>query len=103
MSDNGTQFTSEDTQRFVASKGSHWKFNVAGAPWWNGLVERMVRSTKRCLRKCFLKKTLTFNEVSTILAEVELVTNNRPLTHTYEELGETLTPKSLAIWKKIKH
>ena len=28
-----------------------WNFNLEKAPWWGGLFERLVKSTKRCLRK----------------------------------------------------
>ena len=28
-----------------------WIFNLEKAPWWGRLFERLVKSTKRCLRK----------------------------------------------------
>ena len=44
---NQTRIKSElETKRIT------WRFNLERAPWWGGFFERMVRSAKRCLRKC---------------------------------------------------
>ena len=32
-SDNGTQFTAEETQNFASQRNIRWKFNLATAPW----------------------------------------------------------------------
>lgn len=44
-------FNDETVQEHLTTQGSQWIFNVERAPWWGGAFERMVRSTKRCLRK----------------------------------------------------
>ena len=49
--------------------GVSWQFNVERAPWWGGAFERMVRSTKHCLKKSigrahFSRDELTFLEMS---------------------------------------
>ena len=47
LSDNGKTFE-------AAAKSLHqvkWQFNVPKAPWWGGVFERLIRSTKRCLKK----------------------------------------------------
>jgi len=62
LSDNGKTFKAaakflsvvfkdETIQEHLANQGCQWIFNVECAPWWGGVFERMVRSTKRCLRK----------------------------------------------------
>ena len=61
----------------------------------------MVRSTKRCLRKTLRNAKLNFEELMTILTEIEGVLNSRPLTYSCEELGEPLTPAHLIIGRRI--
>ena len=69
------------------------------APWWGGIFERLVRSTKRCLRKVSGQAKLTYEEVFTVLAEVELVLNSRPLT--YVSADDLLTPSHLMYGRRI--
>ncbi|GFX70254.1 integrase catalytic domain-containing protein [Trichonephila clavipes] len=68
-------------QSFVADKGIHWKFIVERAPWWGGFYERLVKTIKDPLRKILGRALLTFEELSTILSEVEVIVNHRPLTY----------------------
>ena len=50
---------------------------------------------KRCLRKVLGNSRLTYDELSTILTEVESTLNSLPLTYLYVELGEALTSSHL--------
>ncbi|GFU07866.1 integrase catalytic domain-containing protein [Trichonephila clavipes] len=81
-------------QSFVADKGIHWKFIVERAPWWGGFYERLVKTIKDPLRKILGRALLTFEELSTILSEVEVIVNHRPLTYVENDPGEPepLTP-----------
>ena len=72
--------TSREVQEHLTGLGVEWKFNVERAPWWGGIFETMVRSTKRCLKKTFGRARLTY-ELLTSLIEVELVINSCPLTY----------------------
>lgn len=45
-----------------------WQFNVPLAPWWGRAFERMVRSTKRCLRKLIGRAHFSLDELTTALA-----------------------------------
>ena len=51
----------------------------------------MIRSTKRCLKKS-LKHKLSYEEMNTIVTEVEVVLNSRPLTYLQTDSTEVLTP-----------
>ncbi|GFT12334.1 integrase catalytic domain-containing protein [Trichonephila clavipes] len=75
-------------------KGIHWKFIVESAPWWGGFYERLVKTIKDPLRKILGRALLTFEELSTILSEVEVIVNHRPLTYVENDPGEPepLTP-----------
>ncbi|GFW65083.1 integrase catalytic domain-containing protein [Trichonephila clavipes] len=81
-------------QNFVADKGINWKFIVEHAPWWGGFYERLVKTIKDPLRKILGRALLTFEELSTILSEVEVIVNHRPLTYVENVPGEPepLTP-----------
>ena len=50
---------------------------------------------KRCLRKDLGNSRLMYDELSTILTEIESTLNLRPLTYLYDTLGEALTPSHL--------
>ena len=87
---------SSDAQVYLAQKGVKWIFNLAKAPWWGGFYERLIKSTKFCLRKCIGKASLSVEELQTVLIEIENVLNSRPLTYLYpESLEEPLTPSHL--------
>ena len=102
LNDNGSNFTADETQQFVKSKGIEWTFNPPASPWWGGVYERIVRSVKRCLKKILGKNTVTYEELQTILYGIELVLNNRPLTFTYENPNDSvLTPNHLLFGRRM--
>lgn len=73
---------------FISDARIEWKFIVERAPWWGGFYERLVGSTKLALKKAIGSRCLSFDELATVLSEVEAVLNSRPLTHLYDEPGE---------------
>ena len=94
VSDNGTIFTASETQSFIYVRNIIWKFNIDAAPWWGGMWERLVASVKRCTRKVIGLKRLLFIELQTLMFEIELILNNRPLCEIYDDdVEEVLTPK----------
>lgn len=97
ISDNGKSFISNETQDFAACRNITWKFNLEASPWQGGFFERMVKSTKRCLKKLLLHTTVTYNELLTLLKEIESVLNNGeitdlPLTPNHMIYGRLLNP-----------
>ena len=67
-----------------------------------GFFERMVKEVKTCLRKVLGKSQLSFDELPTILAEIEAVLNSRPLTHSYsDDIEEPITPAHLIIGRRL--
>ncbi|GBO40248.1 hypothetical protein AVEN_164417-1, partial [Araneus ventricosus] len=79
-----------DLKKFVGIHEITWQFIPPHAPWWGGFYERLMRSIKEPLRKILGRASLSFEEMTTILAEVELVLNHRPLTYTSNDLDEPL-------------
>ena len=92
ISDNAKTFEATETKEFLRDRGIDWDFILPYAPWNGGFYERMVRSTKRCLKKVLKKNSLTYEEMQTLLMEVENTINNRPLT--YIENDSTIEPLS---------
>jgi len=101
-SDNGSTFTANNVQTFVANNGITWNFNIEAAPWTGGFFERLVQSVKRCLKKLLGKLKVTYEQMITILIEVERIINNRPLIYVSGDLTEEpLTPSHLICGKRL--
>ena len=95
---------SEEVQRYLATKGVTWQFIIEKAPWQGGFWERLVQSTKRCLKKVLGRTSLTFEELRTILVEIEATINNRPLTYMYDDeegISYPLTRSQLIYGRQI--
>ncbi|XP_050463467.1 uncharacterized protein LOC126857789 [Cataglyphis hispanica] len=94
-SDCGTNFVGADAQLrafFAASNPAqrqiadqlatdriHWDFNPPSAPHFGGLWEAAVKSLKHHLRRVLGESTLTYEEMSTLLTQIEACMNSRPL------------------------
>ena len=95
---------SEEVQRYFATKGVTWQFIIEKALWQGGFWERLVQSTKRCLKKNLGRTSLTFEELRTILVEIEATLNNRPLTYLYDDeegVSYPLSPSQLIYGRQI--
>ena len=62
----------------------------------------MVRSVKRCLKKTIGGAKLTYEELMTVIAEVEMILNSRPLSYvSSSEEDEPLTPSHLLHGRRL--
>ena len=103
LSDNGSNVIADSTQNFAANRNIVWHFNVAEAPWYGGFWERLVSSVKRCLKKTVGNTHLSYVELLTVLLEIELILNSRPLVHIYDDnTEEVLTPNHLLFGRKLE-
>ena len=67
-----------------------------------GFFERLVACVKNCIKKTVGRATLRYNELQTVISEVELTINSRPLDYVYNEnLEEAITPNHLLYGRKI--
>ncbi|XP_075743772.1 uncharacterized protein LOC142802692 [Rhipicephalus microplus] len=98
-----TLLKSEEMQSYFAGNQIRWKFIVERAAWWGGFWERLVRSVKVALRKVLGRSSLSFEELTTVLYEVEAVINSRPLTFTYDDAQEPepLSPAHFLVGRKL--
>jgi hypothetical protein len=112
VSDNGKTFKAaakridavihhEDVQRHFAGTGVQRLFNIEKAPWWGGMFERLISSTKRCLKKVISRAKLDYDELLTVVTEVEMIINSRPLSYVSpDDLEEPLTPAHFLTGKR---
>ena len=113
ISDNSKTFKAADKviaeilnrpeiEEFFAGVRVKWNFNLEKAPWWGGFFERLVKSTKRCLKKIIGTTRLSYEELQTVLVEVDAILNSRPLTYvSSEDLEEPLTPSHLLTGRRL--
>lgn len=97
-SDNGTNFVGaqsqlrelfeflnkesvqDDIRLFLHDQEISWTFIPPNAPHFGGLWEAAVKSAKYHLNRIVGKAHLTFEEMQTVLCEVEAILNSRPIT-----------------------
>ena len=102
LSDNGKTFKGKELKEVLLKSGINWRFNLAKASWTGGFFERLIRSLKRVLKKLLRNARLTYEELLTVLSEVEGILNSRPLTYLdSENFEEPLTPSHLFLGKRL--
>ena len=102
MSDNAKVFKSEETRNFLCERGVVWRFSTPLAPWTGGVWERMIRSVKRCMKKVLKKVRLNYEELETVVVEIETTVNNRPLTYIDTDgIEDVLTPNHLSYGRSL--
>ena len=87
LSDNGSSFKA----LAKALPGFQWNFLPEAAPWWGGFWERLVGSVKRALKASLWNSSLSSDEFTTVVTELEDAINRRPLCSDSDE-EEVLTP-----------
>lgn len=110
-SDNGTNFVGANgilmleseqamneynvtIQKELANLRTRFHFNPSLSPWFGRIWERGVGSIKYHLKRTIKDQILTYEQLSTILIQIEAILNSRPiapLSENPEDL-ETLTP-----------
>ncbi|XP_071057553.1 uncharacterized protein [Onthophagus taurus] len=117
-SDNGTNFVGASKllqpdiatviqdrsfQDSLATQGTQWHFNPPAAPHFGGIWEAGVKSVKHHLRRVIGETTLTFEELSTLLYQIEASLNSRPLTPLSNHMNDTtvLTPGHFLIGRPL--
>lgn len=92
----------EGTLKYFRENQIHWKFIAERAAWWGGFWERLIRTIKESLRKVLKANCFDYDELYTLLIEVEAIVNSRPLTTLSASLEEEpLTPAHFLIGRRL--
>ena len=102
ISDNAKCFLGPELRKYTKERDIEWQFIMEKSPWWGGFYERLVQVVKRPLRKILRRSHVTYDELLTIITEIEAVVNCRPLCYLYsDDVEETLTPSHLLTGKRL--
>jgi hypothetical protein len=94
-----TSLSATQSHQFCAHHNITWKFIAPRAAWLGGWWERMVGTTKRCLRK--VPGRLHVSEgLNTTLVAIKAVINSRPIGQAEDETG-VLTPALFLIGERL--
>ena len=76
-----------------------WHWNPPSAPHMGGAWERLVRASKEVMHGLVQNHVLTDPQLITLLTEIEMILNSRPLTHVSEDINdlEALTPNHILL------
>lgn len=116
-SDNATTFHGADAELRAAAESwekvandetfkstlTRWHFIPPVSPHHGGLWEAAVKSTKHHLRRVIGTQQLTFEELATLLANVEACLNSRPLTALSDDSSDAvaLTPAHFLVGEPL--
>lgn len=87
----------------LAAKGTEWRFIPPYAPHFGGLWEAAVKSAKYHIKRTIGDQRLTYEELSTLLCQVEACLNSRPLMPIAEDPKDLLplTPGHFLIGEPV--
>lgn len=119
-SDNGTNFVGaskklqnlfasersiylKEISETLATNGTRWHLIPPHAPNYGGLWEAGVKSVKFHLKRVIGDSTLTYEELSTVLVQIESCLNSRPLStlNTDSDALDVLTPGHFLIGEPL--
>jgi hypothetical protein len=100
LTDLWTALSATKTHQYLLQHGIKWKFIAPRAAWWGGWWERMVGSTKQCLRKVLGHSTIYEEGLRTFLISIEAALNSRPLTQD-EDNDDVLTPAHFLVEERL--
>ncbi|GFW22621.1 integrase catalytic domain-containing protein [Trichonephila clavipes] len=66
-------------QLFSAEEGIEWNFIPPASPHFGGLWEANIKSKKRILLRVAKSAIMNFEELTTLVTQIEAVLNSRPL------------------------
>ncbi|XP_037028702.1 uncharacterized protein LOC119068942 [Bradysia coprophila] len=97
------QVTSELIRKSLAKDGTDWSMIPPYTPHLNGLCEAAVKSTKYHLHRILGPTPFTFEEMSTILCQIEAILNSRPLIPQSDDVNDlnVLTPGHFLIGEQL--
>ncbi|XP_057339392.1 uncharacterized protein LOC130676900 [Microplitis mediator] len=92
-----------ELQYLLATDGTDWKFNPPSAPHFGGKWEAAVKSIKFHLIRTIGESLLTYDQLATVLTQIEAVLNSRPIAPLSEDPADltALTPGHFLIGEPL--
>lgn len=92
-------------QRELLSNRVEWKFNAPSSPHFGGIWESNIKCVKKHLLKVVGSQILTYEELYTVLVQIEALLNSRPLYCLSPDPSEplALTPSHFLTGECLKH
>ena len=98
-SDNAKQFlasknflakalVSDEFKEFMLEHSIRHETIFSYASWQGGLYERVLGCMKRQIAKCLGRAKVGYFELITLLSDIQLMINNRPITYQFSEIDE---------------
>lgn len=93
----------KEIAEMLENDGTKWHFIPPKSPNFGGLWESGVKSVKAHLMKTIGNSTLTFEEFSTVLCQIEAVLNSRPISSLSDDPNDTspLTPSHFLVGEPL--
>ncbi|XP_058817688.1 uncharacterized protein LOC131680997 [Topomyia yanbarensis] len=90
-------------KHFFVNLGIRWRFIPPASPHQGGIWEAAVKSAKKLIRPIVGNENLTYEELSTVLCQVEACLNSRPLCpiSSCPKSLEALTPGHFLVGKPL--
>ena len=88
---------STTVRQYITTRKVTWQFIVEKAPWWGAFGNDSL-GVKNCLKKSVGRSLLDYEELRTLMVEIEAAINNCPLTYMYNDenwITYHLTPSDL--------
>lgn len=73
------QNTQDSIMNFCSTQGIQWKFSLPTGPHHGSIWENGVKACKHHLKPIVGESKLTFEEIATVLCQIEACLNSRPL------------------------
>ena len=95
---------SKRLQDHLAREDIRWQFNLSRSPWWGGMYKRVIKDLKKTLYKTLRRTTLSFEQLKTVIVNIERQMNNRPFTYPESEGGEEqVLTLNVLMWGQNAH
>ena len=89
----------DQIKEYSHERGFSWKFSPGDGPWYNGVAESLVKTTKTALNAAVGESVLAFSELQTCMKEAAQLVNQRPIgvKPGYPQDGAYLCPNDLLL------